>query len=88
MTRGETTDCEFLWPYPVLWFADHCGQDYLRFMMQMARARQPADIVGAEAAFTDHYLQDLMVVWQDLCRIPMRVCAAAARIDADQTAER
>ena len=88
MTKAKTNDCELLWPYPLLWVADHWGKDYLQFMARMTRARTPTDVVGAETALADHYLRDLIIAWSDLCLIPMRVFTAAGLVDADQTAER
>lgn len=85
MTQAETADCELLWPYPLLWFADHWGQDYLEFMTQMMCATGPAQVVDAERALADQWLWDLTTVWRDLSLIPARMFAAAARIDADQT---
>ena len=79
MTKADTAGPELLWPYPVIWFADHWIKDYQEFLGRLSTVNTPAELAGAETALSEHYARDMMTAWADLCLIPLNVLGAAAR---------
>lgn len=79
MTKINPVGPELLWPYPVIWLADHWVRDYQEFMGRLCAVKTPQEIAEAESSLGEHCARDMMTAWADLWLIPLKVLGAAAK---------
>lgn len=78
MTKANTVEPELLWPYPVIWFADHWIKDYQEFFSRLSTVQTPQEVAEAETSLGERCARDAVAAWADLWLIPLRVMNAAA----------
>lgn len=78
MTKANPLEPELLWPYPVIWFADHWIKDYQEFFIRLSAANTPQGVAEAETCLRERCARDAMTAWADLCLIPLKVMTEAA----------